>query len=233
MPRKIFLDGDVNGNRPSPIVALFLCLIPIATFLYMKRRQGQRFNLTPDLGQSAGTVEPPSHRDGGDRNAENAELQRLEQERKKEKDAMKKEMKREQEAMEKAKKEWETKIENEKKKVEAERKKRSEVEASLSKSKKELREAADKMVKARFGFDQKLHPNDPFLNDPTPEEVYDTAKADPHLRAPRPEKGVMRPAKDGQSLPGYKQKPKGIQFLDEKTGAEHPSVLRMFFQLES
>jgi len=217
MPRKLFLDGDANGNRPSPIFALVLCLIPIATFLYMKRRQGQRFNQLPDPGRPG--------EETTERNTGSAESQRLEQERKKEKEAMNKELKKQKDAMEKARKEWKQKIEDEKKKVESERKKRDEVQASLLKSKRELKEAADKMVKARFEFDQKLHPNDPFLNDPTPEEVYDTVGRKVDTKAPAPGKGAMRPAKDGQSLPGYEQKPKGIQFLDDKTGAEHPSVM--------
>jgi len=216
MPRKLFLDGDANGNRPSPVFALVLCLIPIATFLYMKRRQGQRFNQLPDSGRPVEGIT--------ERNTGSAESQTSEQERKREKETMKKELKKQKDAMEKAKKEWEQKIEDEKKKVESERKKRNEVQASLSKSNRELKEAADKMVKARFEFDQKLHPNDPFLNDPTPEEVYDTVGRKVDTRAPAPAKGAMRPAKDGQSLPGYQQKPKGAQFLDDKTGAKHPSV---------
>jgi hypothetical protein len=207
MPRKILLDGDVNGNRPNPIAALLLCLVPVMTFLYMKRRQQGRFNTTP----SNNAVEPTNNAGGSadaqtDRGTGNAGDSRTRQSGSGDTAET-----RTKKAAETEK--WEKKIKEEQDKLEQEKKKHKQTEAELKKANKTILEEKQKMVEARFKFDQEQHPEDPFLDDPTPDEVYDQVRT-LNRNPPPPAKPAMRPAANGQSLPGYQQKEKKLNWRD-------------------
>jgi hypothetical protein len=154
MTRKILLDKNVN-NGPSLPFAIFLCLIPITTFFYMKRRQRNRYNQVPGR-----TGEPAPSR--GSRTGEpagDAETQ------KKEKDKI-----------ERDKKKWEDKVAAEKKRTEEEKEKRTKAEQAAAALKRELMEAKAKIKEGRYKLDLAEHPNDPFLDDQTPDEVFNRVK---------------------------------------------------------
>lgn len=185
MARKIFLDGNAD-ERPSLPFAIFLCLIPITTFFYMKRRQRNRYN----------EVAAPSNNTRNAAQGRSGKAETPEEKEKREKDENK----------------WKGTIAAETKKLEEEKKKRSEAEAIAAELQRQLKEAQANLLHGRFQLDKALHPNDPVLNDTTPIEVYDTVR--PLSRdSPAPEKKATRLVKDGRYVNKPVKKGKGVEFV--------------------
>ena len=169
MPRKIILDGNVN-DRPSLPFAIFLCLIPITTFFYMKRRQRNRYNQVPgSTGQPAAPRDSRTGEPAGD-----TETQKKEKDKK-----------------DKDKQRWEAMVAAEKENADKAKQKAAKAENEAATLKRQLKEAEQKIKEGRYKLDLAKHPNDPFLDDQTPDEVFDTVK--PINRNPTPpSKSAMR-----------------------------------------
>jgi len=200
MTRKILLDGNAN-DRPSLPFAIFLCLIPITTFFYMKRRQRNRYNQVPG---SAGQPAPPR----GSRTGEPAGDAGTQ---KKEKDKI-----------ERDKKKWEDKVAAEKKKTEEEKEKRTKAEQTAAALEQELMDAQQKIRETRYKLDLAEHPNDPFLDDQTPDEVFNRVKPLNPNPNPPAKPAVRNGPLTGQD-PGNPLHPKkGVDFTKSKDKYEHP-----------
>jgi len=194
MARKIFLDGNAD-ERPSPMVALLLCMIPVATFFYMKRRQRNRYNQAPaPLAETE-----PTRRQGKDAgHARDAEMSTEEKAKR-----------------DKEKKEWEEQVKAEKDKVEAEKSKRSAAEGRELALKKKLNDIQEELLRTRFDRDLAQHPEDPALNDPTPDEVYTQVK--PLNRNPAPPvKPATRPSENGAYTTPVVKRQKSVDYIDKR-----------------
>jgi hypothetical protein len=204
MTRKIFLDGNPE-DRPSLTFALFLCLIPLSTFFYMKRRQRNRYNPVP--AQPTNTADP-APRQGNAPREEDGNI----------------------EALKKEKKEWE----KEKKKLveeaavgnkkgDEERKKRLKVEQDLIANRKKLYAAEQTIVQLRKDLDAERHPNDPFLHNHTSLEAYENYKPreNSELLALRPGKPALRHTESGENTGRVQGQTKGVKFDDTHGSEKH------------
>jgi hypothetical protein len=176
MTRKILLDGNPN-DRPSLPFAIFLCLIPLTTFFYMKRRQRNRYNRVPS---STG------------RPARDAESERKEQDKKKRED-----------------------------KVEAEKKKIDEAKEIAAKAQQRAA-ALEQERRDRYMRDLAKHPNDPFLDDQTPDEVFNRVKPLNPNPTPPSKPAVRNGPLTGQDPGNPLHKKKSVDFTKSKNEYEHP-----------
>jgi hypothetical protein len=189
--------------------ALFLCMIPLATFFYMKRRQRNRYNQVAAPSNGAG--DPTRQRsnrpveDGGDGNAgtQNPDQAKWDKEKK--------------ELEDKAKAETAKAVA-----AEAQAKKAAE---DLAQYQQALQQAQGEInERARYDADLAQNPNDPFLDDPTPREAYDKVKklGGP---APVPDKRATRAYADGRYVDPLLKRKKSVDWLDKKDPTrKHPSV---------
>jgi hypothetical protein len=190
MPRKIILDGNVN-DRPSLPFAIFLCLIPITTFFYMKRRQRNRYNQVPS---STGGPAPPRGSRTGEPEGD-AETQ-----------------KKEKEQREKDKNKWESAVEAEKKKLEEEKQKTVKAQREAAAFKQQWKDAEQKVIEGRYKLDLAKHPNDPFLDDQTPDEVFNKVKPINRNPAPPAKPSVRNGPLTGEDPGNPLHKKKSVDF---------------------
>ena len=197
MTRKILLDGNPD-DRPSLTFAIFLCLIPITTFFYMERRQRNRYNQVPN---STGQQAPPRSSRTGESGAD----------QNKEKDQKAKDKKR-----------WEEKIAAEKKKIEEEKKKTTKAQHEAAALKQQLHDAQQSIIEGRYKHDLAMNPNDPFLDDQTPDEVFNRVKPLNRNPAPPAKPSVRNGPLSGQD-PGNPLHPKkGVGFKESNDEYKHP-----------